>query len=70
MVVVVYRKSESSVKKYITVFKSEQTPDRILDVSVRRPLIPYEYVIDEVGVGTNFIEYYKRQHNIKNHETI
>ena len=54
----------------MTVFKSEQTPDRILDVSVRRPLIPYEYVIDEVGVGTNFIEYYKRQHNIKNHETI
>lgn len=54
----------------MTVFKSEQTPDRILDVSVRRPLIPYEYIIDDVGVGKDFIEYYKRQHGIKNHETI
>lgn len=70
MVVVVYRKSEGSKKKYMTVFETEQNPDRIINGNARKPLIPNEYVIDEIGVGDFFIEHYKKQHKIKNHETI
>ena len=70
MVVVVYRKSESSKKRYMTVFESEQNPDRIINARARKPLIPDEYIIDEIGVGERFIEDYKKQHKIKNHETI
>jgi hypothetical protein len=70
MVVVVYRKSESSKKKYMTVFLSEQNPDRIINGRARKPLIPDEYIIDEIGVGEVFIENYKKQHKIKTHETI
>lgn len=70
MVVVVYRKSASAKKKFMTVFSEEQTPDRIINGRARKPLIPDEYVIDEIGVGEKFIEYYKRHHGIKTHETI
>jgi len=68
MVVVVYRKSASSKKKYMIVFPEEQNPDRIINGRARKPLIPDKYVLDEIGVGTNFIEIYKKQHKIKNHE--
>lgn len=70
MVVVVYRKSESAKKKYMTVFPNEQNPDRIINGRARKPLIPDEYVIDDIGVGERFIEDYKTQHKIKNHETV
>lgn len=70
MVVVVYRKSERSKKKYMKVFENEQTPDRIINGRARKPLIPDECPIDEIGVGESFIQYYKKQHKIKNHEVI
>ena len=68
MVVVVYRKSDRLKTKYMTVFESEQTPDRIINGNARKPLIPDEYIIDEIGVGVRFIEDYKKQHKIKKHE--
>lgn len=68
MVVVVYRKSETAKKKYMKVFQNEDTPDRIINLNARKPLIPNEYIIDEIGIGSNFIEYYKNKHKIKNHE--
>ena len=68
MVVVVYRKSDRLKTKYMTVFESEQTPDRIINGNARKPLIPDEYIIDEIGVGARFIEDYKKQHKIKKHE--
>lgn len=70
MLVVVYRKSSKSTKKYMTVFTKEQTPDRLLNTNARKPLIPDAYTIDDVGVGEKFITVYKKQHKIKNHETI
>lgn len=70
MIVVVYRKSNSSKKKYMKVFESEQSPDRIINGNARKPLIPNEYIIDDIGVGKRFIEDYKKQHKIKNYETI
>lgn len=68
MVVVVYRKSKTAKKKYMKVFENEETPDRIINLNARKPLIPNEYIIDEIGIGPTFIEYYKKQHKIKNHE--
>ena len=68
MVVVVYRKSKNAKKKYMKVFENEDTPDRIINGNARKPLIPDGYEIDEIGVGSSFIESYKKQHKIKNHE--
>jgi len=68
MVVVVYRKSKTAKKKYMKVFENEETPDRIINLNARKPLIPNEYIIDEIGIGSGFIELYKKQHKIKNHE--
>jgi hypothetical protein len=70
MVVVVYRKSDRSKTKYMTVFENEQNPDRIINSNARKPLIPNEYIIDEIGIGTRFIEDYKKQHKIKKHEVV
>lgn len=70
MIVVVYRKTNNSAKKYMTVFMNEQNPDRLLNTNARKPLIPDAYTIDDVGVGEKFIAIYKKQHKIKNHETI
>ena len=50
------------------VFENEETPDRIINLNARKPLIPNEYIIDEIGIGSGFIELYKKQHKIKNHE--
>ena len=69
MVVVVYKKSATAKKKYMTVFENEQTPDVIINGNARKPLIPNEYDIVEIGIGKSFVEIYKHQHKIKNHET-
>ena len=50
------------------VFANEQTVDRILNANARKPLIPNEYVIDDIGMGESFIERYKQEHKIKKHE--
>jgi hypothetical protein len=68
MVVVVYRKSESSKKKYMIVFPEEQNPDKLINGRARKPLIPDNYIIDEIGIGERFIEDYKKQYKIKTHE--
>jgi hypothetical protein len=68
MVVVVYRKSSSSKTKYMIVFENEQNPDKIINLNARKPMIPNNYIIDEIGVGSSFIESYKKQHKIKKHE--
>jgi len=52
------------------VFLEDQTPDRIINGRARKPAIPDEYVIDDIGVGEMFIEQYKKQHSIKIHETV
>lgn len=68
MVVVVYRKSMGSKTKYMIVFENELNPDKIINGNARKPMIPNEYIIDEIGVGSRFIEDYKKQHKIKNHK--
>jgi len=68
MVVVIYRKSEKANKKFMIVFENEDTPDRIINLNARKPLIPNEYIIDEIGVGESFINYYKSKFKIKEYE--
>jgi len=68
MVVVVYRKSKTAKKNYMKVFENEDTPDRIINGNARKPLIPNEYIIEQIGIGSRFIEDYKKQYKIKNHE--
>jgi len=68
MVVVVYRKSVGSKTKYMTVFENEPNPDKIINLNARKPLIPNEYIIEEIGVGDSFIESYKKQYKINKHE--
>jgi hypothetical protein len=70
MIVVVYRKTKTSKKQYMKVFINELTPDRIVNLNARKPLLPNKYLIDEIGVGESFIVKYKQKFNIKNHETV
>ena len=65
MVVVVYRKNERAKKRYIAVFPDEVEPSKLLNGAARKPLLPHEYVFDEVGIGKMFITLYKEKYSIK-----
>ena len=67
-VVVVYRKSNRANKRYMSVFNNIKVDD-ILTVK-RKPLIPNEYVLDEVGVGSSFIQEYQHKYKINKYNTI
>jgi hypothetical protein len=68
MIVVVYKKSKTAKKMFMKVFENEPTPDRIINMNARKPMIPNDYEIVELGMGSSFIEFYKQKHNIKKHE--
>lgn len=70
MIVVVYKKSMSAKTHYMSVFESEQCADRIINGHARKPLIPHEYPLVEVGMGQSFIKSYKAKYNIKKHTTV
>lgn len=70
MVVVVFKKGKTGKKSYMQVFINEQTPDRIINLRARKPLIPDSYVLEEIGVGESFIETWKQKYKIKNHQVI
>lgn len=60
--VVVYKKPTG--KKYYMLV-TESSIDDIIDGGKRKPLIPNNYEIVDMGVGESFIERYKKQYNIK-----
>jgi hypothetical protein len=60
--VVVYKKP-SGKKYYLLV--TESGVDEIIDSSKRKPLLPNNYEIVDMGIGESFIEKYKKQYNIK-----
>lgn len=68
MVVITYRKSKNAKKVYMKVFPNLVSPDRLNNLRARKPLIPNEYVIEDMGIGESFIELYKKKQKIKNHE--
>ena len=58
--VVVFRKGK---KTYLSTFQNTIIDD-VLDSSKRKPLIPNEYEIVDVGVGKSFVERYVKQYKI------
>ena len=63
-VVVVYRKNAKSKKQYLTVFHNVLVDD-VLTTRKKKPLLNDDYIIDEIGIGSSFIETYKKKFNIK-----
>jgi hypothetical protein len=69
-VVVVYRVSERAKTPKMVVFMNHIVDD-IITTEKRKPLLPYEYVFDEVGIGgETLIAFYKKKYKIKNHEIV
>ncbi len=62
-VVVVYRKREKG-KAYMSVFENINV-DSIINGRKKNSLIPNNYLIEEIGVGSCFIEDYKTSYGIK-----
>ena len=60
--VVVYKKPTGK-KHYILI--TEDGIDSIINPSKRKPLIPSNFEIVDIGLGESFIESYKKQYNIK-----
>tara|TARA_R110000803_G_scaffold195363_1_gene258561 strand:+ start:514 stop:753 length:240 start_codon:yes stop_codon:yes gene_type:complete len=62
-IIVVYRKREKG-KAYMTVL-GDTNIDSIINGRKHNPLIPDNYLIEEIGVGSFFIEEYQRKYKIK-----
>jgi hypothetical protein len=60
--VVVYKKPTG--KKYY-LMTTESEIDEVLSNSKRKPLIPNNYEIIDMGIGESFIKSFKKQYNIK-----
>ena len=63
MVTVVVYKKPTGKKHYLMVTESEI--DEVLSNSKRKPLIPNNYEIVDMGIGEAFIEQFKKQYDIK-----
>jgi glutaredoxin-related protein len=71
MVIVVYKKTKNSKIHTMEVYPNEQSPDRINNANARKPMIPNNYIIEELGIGGEaLIEMYKSKYGINNHKTI
>lgn len=62
-VVVVHKGPRKNSKIYIDIFTNVRVDD-ILDVNKRKPLIPYENEILEIGVGSSFEEKYRKKYKL------
>jgi hypothetical protein len=60
--VVVYKKPTG--KKYY-LLTTESEIDEVLSNSKRKPIIPNNYEIVDMGIGESFIEQFTKQYNIK-----
>lgn len=63
--VAVYRKRTNG-KHYMLV--TEQHVDVVNNANARKPLIPHNYQIVELGVGASFIEYWAKRYKITSFE--
>ena len=62
LTVVVYKKSTG--KKYY-LLTTESEIDEVLNNSKRKPLIPNNYEIVDMGIGESFVKQFKKQYDIK-----
>tara|TARA_R110001606_G_scaffold347966_1_gene497412 strand:+ start:59 stop:298 length:240 start_codon:yes stop_codon:yes gene_type:complete len=61
-IIVVYRKYVKG-KTYMSVFKNTNI-DSIINRKKHTPLIPDNYIIEEIGVGKSFIQEYQETYKI------
>lgn len=64
-VVVVWKKTERSSKKFMTVFTNLQYTDPINTTRAKNPVIPNESPFLELGIGESFIKEWMKKHKIK-----
>jgi hypothetical protein len=67
MTVVVFRKTKRS-KHQMVVYNKESkiNIDTILDLAKRKPPIPHNYILDDIGFGESFEKSYQKKYkNIK-----
>lgn len=62
LTIVVYKKPTG--KKYY-LLTTESEIDEVLSNSKRKPIIPNNYEIVDMGIGESFIEQFTKQYNIK-----
>ena len=62
-VVVVHKGPRKNSKIQIQIFNNTRVDD-ILDTNKRKPLIPYQHEILEIGVGCSFVEKYKKKYKL------
>ena len=62
MIVVVYRR-KLNAKPEMAIFENTNV-DEILNSKKRKPLIPKTWIIEEIGVGEGFINYYEKKMKI------
>ena len=63
-VVVVHKGPRKNSKVILEVFENTRVDD-IINLRKLKPLIPKENEILDMGVGSSFIEKYKKKHGIK-----
>jgi len=61
-IVVIYKKRKRG-KAYMEVFTNLRIDD-IIDAKKRKPPIPHNYEILDIGVGESFIERYKQKYKL------
>lgn len=62
-IVVIHKGPRKNSKIYIDIFTNSRIDD-IIDGKKRKPLIPHENEILDIGVGESFVEKYKKKHKI------
>jgi hypothetical protein len=63
LVTVVVYKKPTGKKHYL--MTTESSIDEVLSSSKRKPLIPNNYEIVDMGIGESFIKTFKKQYDIK-----
>ena len=63
-VIVVHKGSRKNAKVILQVFENTRVDD-IISTTKRKPLIPKENEILDIGVGISFVERYKKKYKLK-----
>lgn len=65
MIVVVYRTRKTAKHKLAVFTASNARVDNIIDGAKRKPPIPANYILDDIGIGESYVESYSKKYNIK-----
>lgn len=66
MIAVVFKKRKSSKPQMVVYTKDSKIklPDTIIDSAKRKPPIPHNWIIEEIGVGESFVQAYQKKYKI------